>query len=110
MVGGRPFVSSINNKGEWLRVRSLISAVWLSGCLTPLASALNAMLADLPLAIAEELDTGAVDKQVQRPIGAPVGDFGPPVSSATDTGSCSPARPSPASPSSRGWPPARSFA
>jgi hypothetical protein len=33
--------------------------------LAPLASALNTMLARLPFAIAGELDTGAVHKQVQ---------------------------------------------
>ncbi len=43
--------------------------------LAPLASALNAVLARLPLAIAEELDTGAVNQQVQRAIGAAVRDL-----------------------------------
>ena len=31
------------------------------------------MLADLPLAIAEQLDAGAVHAQVQRPMGMPEG-------------------------------------
>jgi hypothetical protein len=35
--------------------------------LAPLASALNAVLAHLPLAIAEELDPGAVHQQIQGP-------------------------------------------
>lgn len=52
-----------------------------SGCvhckmdLAPLAPPLNTMLADLPLAISEELNAGAVHEQVQRPIGTPVGDL-----------------------------------
>lgn len=52
-----------------------------SGCvhckmdLTPLAPPLNTMLADLPLAISEELNAGAVHEQVQRRIGTPVGDL-----------------------------------
>lgn len=43
--------------------------------LAPLASALNTMLSGLPLAIAEELDPGAVHQQVHGAIGAPVGDL-----------------------------------
>ncbi len=41
----------------------------------PLVPPLNTMLADLPLAIAEELDAGAVHEQVQRPIGTSVGNL-----------------------------------
>ena len=37
--------------------------------LAPLASALNAMLARLPFAIAEKLDPGAVNEQVQGTFG-----------------------------------------
>ena len=37
--------------------------------LAPLASALNAVLAGLPFAITEKLDTGAVDEQVHGAIG-----------------------------------------
>lgn len=36
--------------------------------------ALNVMLEGLPPAITEELHSGAVDQQVQRPIGAPIRD------------------------------------
>lgn len=43
--------------------------------LTPLATALNAVLARLPLTIASELDPGAVYQQVQRAIGAPIRDL-----------------------------------
>jgi hypothetical protein len=40
-----------------------------------LAATLNTVLASLPLAISGELDPGAVHQQVQRTIGAPVGDL-----------------------------------
>jgi hypothetical protein len=43
--------------------------------LAPLTTALNAMLADLPFAIAQELDAGAVNQQVWRTVGAPAGDL-----------------------------------
>lgn len=43
--------------------------------LAPLASPLNAVLAGLPLTIAKELDPGAVNKQVQRTIGAAIRDL-----------------------------------
>ena len=43
--------------------------------LAPSASALNAVLARLPFAIAEELDAGAVHAQVQRAIGATIRDL-----------------------------------
>ncbi len=43
--------------------------------LAPLAAALNAMHARLPFAIAQELDTGAVDEQVQGAVGSPIGDL-----------------------------------
>ena len=43
--------------------------------LAPLAPPLNAVLADLPLAIAEDLDAGAVHEQAHRPIGTPAGDL-----------------------------------
>jgi hypothetical protein len=39
-----------------------------------LAAALNAVLAGLPFAIAWGLDPGAVHEQVERAIGAPIGD------------------------------------
>jgi len=43
--------------------------------LAPLASAPNTVLARLPFAIAEELDPGAVDEQVQGAIGTAIGDL-----------------------------------
>gem|GEM_PF-1515539 len=43
--------------------------------LAPLASPLNAMIAGLPLAIAEELDTGAVHQQVQWPASTAIRDL-----------------------------------
>ena len=43
--------------------------------LAPLAPALNTVLSGLPFAITEELDAGAVDKQVQWAISAPIRDL-----------------------------------
>ena len=43
--------------------------------LAPLATALHTVLPGLPLAIAEELDAGAVHQQVQRPAGTAIGDL-----------------------------------
>ncbi len=43
--------------------------------LAPLASALNTVLSGLPFAVAEELDPGAVNQQVQRAIDAPIRDL-----------------------------------
>ena len=43
--------------------------------LAPLAPALNAMLAGLPLAIAQELDASAVHQKVQRPAGTAIRDL-----------------------------------
>ena len=43
--------------------------------LAPLASALNTMLAHLRFNIAEGLDTGTTDEQVQRPIRAALRDL-----------------------------------
>jgi|TARA_B110000003_G_scaffold262748_1_gene285713 hypothetical protein len=40
-----------------------------------LASPLHGVLARLPLAIAQKLDARAVNEQVQRAIGAPIGDL-----------------------------------
>lgn len=50
---------------------------WVHGQmhLAPLATALRAMLARLPFAVAEELDPGAVDQQVQRAICAAIGNL-----------------------------------
>ena len=42
--------------------------------LAPLECALNTILAGLPFAIAQKLATGADNEQVQRPVGAPIGD------------------------------------
>jgi len=51
--------------------------------LAPLASALNTVHARLPLAISKALDPGAIDKQVEQPVGAPIASspFGQPVQS-----------------------------
>lgn len=43
--------------------------------LAPLASALHPMLARLPFAITQELDTSAVHEQVERPVGTAIGDL-----------------------------------
>lgn len=43
--------------------------------LSPLASALNAVLTGLPFAVAEELDPSAVHLQVQWVVDAPIGDL-----------------------------------
>jgi len=43
--------------------------------LAPLAAAMNAMILRMPLAVTEELDPGAVNEQVQPPIGAPIRDL-----------------------------------
>ena len=43
--------------------------------LAPLATTLNAMLARLPLAIAQKLDPGAVHEQVERAIGTAIRDM-----------------------------------
>lgn len=43
--------------------------------LAPLASSLHTMIPGLPLAIAEELDAGAVHQQVQRPASTAIGDL-----------------------------------
>ena len=43
--------------------------------LAPSASSLDTMLAGLPLAVAEELDAGAIHQQVQRPVGTAIRDL-----------------------------------
>lgn len=43
--------------------------------LAPLATTVNAMLADLPFAIAEELDPGAVHEQVEWTVGTAIRDL-----------------------------------
>ena len=77
--------------------------------LAPLASALHAMFARLPVAITAELDAGAVHQQVQKAICAAIRDLDgePPLPAAQ--GLIGPARSSPVSPSSAGWAPSQSF-
>src|SRR3546814_12431637 len=43
--------------------------------LAPLASALRSVLANLPFAIAEELNASAVDQQVERTVGTAIRDL-----------------------------------
>ena len=66
---------TITARGEFHRANVRRGGVHRQMDLAPLAAALNAMLSRLPLAVTEELVPGAVNEQVQRPIGAPIAHF-----------------------------------